>query len=310
MRKKPRRQRKQPIATLGLSTRLSSWKRRGAPHFAWLAVCGYVGGFAFEPTQHFALIWLGIVGLLAVLFGQSKSEARPWPPLMVPVSVLLATSLVSVVLSRQPTKSTWLNVFFIPGVLLFFLVAQHFLRLAEIRRLYLTFAAVAIGLATLVLMNTEWVDDRGTRAIIHAADSPALLVPNDVCFLALIAPFSIALVLLRPRSLQTLVVIPSLILTVIAIVALESRTGLVTLIVSLTAFAVLSQPRQRLKPILVYGFSVLGAVLVVDALLGASLAAKFLNNAGTRVGPVAKKCQLRDTGEAHPRKPAPRSKPK
>ena len=212
-----------------------------------------------------------------MLFGDSRSDSRPWPPLIFPVFLLVATSLASVAASEQITESTWPIIILIPAALIFFLVAQHFTRLTDIRRLYFTFSAVAIGLAALVLANTDWMDDRSTRAIVYATESPALKVPNDIAFLAVIAPFSVALVVIRPKTWHAFVAVPSLILTVFAIVALNSRTALVTLIISLSAFAALTQAHRRLKSILAYGSSLLGCVLVVDAVFGASLTRKFVN---------------------------------
>ena len=262
-------------------SRLSKPWKRGVPLFAPIAVCTYVAGFAFLPSAKLALLVLGLLGLLAVLFSEPRKEFGSWPPLIVPLALFVLTTVLSVMESAHVSKSFWLSAPMFPGALLFFLLAQHFESTAQVRALYVTVSAAALVLAGLVLstalrMNVSAVSDVGMRKVATAAGSPILRVPNDIAVLAVLAPLSLALIYRKPRGFESALGAISLLFGAGAIVAMRSRTATLTLIGSLTVATLLTLPRRRLK----WALAVIGALVIlalaVDWAIGAPLASKFL----------------------------------
>jgi O-antigen ligase len=156
-------------------------------------------------------------------------------------------------------------------MLLFVLIAEGPCNTQHTRLLYFTFSLVGLGLAAAVLW-TAWSNKAASpQTWVSAVGSPVLFAPNDCIFLALIAPFSLALLYREPR--RTVAVLPglSLLLSVFAICILRSRGAVLTFIVSATCTGAFVRPRLGL----IYGLGVFVAALLVDGLLGFPLITKF-----------------------------------
>jgi O-antigen ligase len=159
----------------------------------------------------------------------------------------------------------------LPAVLLFFVVAEHFDGTRDTRRLYLTFSAVGLGLAS-VLLWTAWrnggVEPSG---LVSDVGSPILLVPNDGTFLAVVAPLSLAVLSREHRGAVGVLTALSVLLSVCAVGILQSRVATLTMVASTTCAATLVWP--RLGP--ACGLVILILVLLIDGFLGFPLVAKF-----------------------------------
>jgi hypothetical protein len=212
---------------------------------------------------------LAICTLLAS--GRRRAVGNRLAPLTSPVLVFLLVWAVSVLASSQPEQSLALSAPILPAALLFVLIANHFTTPSHVRSLYLTFSLVSLGASALLLWNA-WLDGWVSPNVwvLHAG-TPLLVVGNDVTFLALIAPLSLALLWERPRTISGAVAGVSLVASTCVIALFLSRGALLTLVVSLICVASLVRLRMALYTV--------GALLVlaaaVDVSLGFPLANKY-----------------------------------
>jgi O-antigen ligase len=101
--------------------------------------------------------------------------------------------------------------------------------------------------------------------------SPVLVVPNDIALVAVIAPFSVSLLFGRPNRLLSLLAVMSIAASMSAVIVLQSRGALLSIIVTTALTVGLIRPRLGL---LTCGLVVIVA-LVIDAILGFPLIGKF-----------------------------------
>jgi len=107
---------------------------------------------------------------------------------------------------------------------------------------------------------------------VAALESPILVVPNDVALLAVLLPAYLLPLRLRPRSVAGVAGAMAAAITLLACVALQSRTALLTALVSMTALAML----WRSRALLIVTLTTPVAALIVDQVfLGGHLTAKF-----------------------------------
>jgi hypothetical protein len=103
---------------------------------------------------------------------------------------------------------------------------------------------VTLGVAVALLL-TEWYEygEKSLKGVITRLGIPLLVVPNDVTFLAVIAPLSLALFYHKPRSAIGIVALISVLFSIGAIFAFRSRTAAMTLVVSVVCAVILMQPK-------------------------------------------------------------------
>ena len=245
--------------------------------FALLGSCAYLAGSALPLPWHFRGIGLVLIGALAVISGL-RHRAPVWSPLTVAVLVFLTSVGVSTILSENVGRSIRLSTPFLPGTLLFFVVVDYFEGLREVHLLYLTLSAVALGLAVVVLL-AAWQGHGGTnvRTLVSSLGIPIVFVPNDLTWLAVVAPLSLVLLYSEPRGGIGLVAATSIFLSLCAICITRSRTAALTMGVGLICVAVIVQPRQLLIRSLAGMLALLGTALLVNVLLfpESQLVAKF-----------------------------------
>jgi O-antigen ligase len=111
--------------------------------------------------------------------------------------------------------------------------------------------------------------------MVLAVGSPILLVPNDAALLAVLAPLSLATLSQRPRSVGGLMAALALLLSAGAIVLLQSRTALLTMVAALVVAAVLLYGRRQRAVTLACGLAPLTLALLVDGAGGFPLVAKL-----------------------------------
>ncbi len=247
--------------------------------FALLGTCAYLAGFALPLRWDIPLLVLALMGALAMASGP-RHGAPPWSLLTVSVLVFLASVGVSTLVSEEIGRSVRLSAALLPGILLFFLVADHFEGIRHTRLLYMTFSMVALGLAAMLLW-TVWREGwLSPRTWVSHAGSPLLMVPNDVTFLAVVAPLSWALLYRAPRSAVGLLAALSILLSVGVMCLLLSAVALLTMLTAITCVAALVRPRLGVA----CGLGLLLVALLVDGVLGFPLVAKFGHNWAAEAG--------------------------
>jgi hypothetical protein len=141
--------------------------------FALLGVCAYIVGFILPLPWHLSLIILALMSALAILSG-SRHRTPAWSPLTIAMVAFLASVGLSTLVSEDIGRSMRLSAAFLPGILLFMVVADHFEGLREIRLLYVTFSAIALALAVVVLWGA-WQGHgvKDLRAWVFVLGSPS-----------------------------------------------------------------------------------------------------------------------------------------
>ena len=120
-------------------------------------------------------------------------------PLMVAMSLFLVSTGLSIFFSVDPARSLELSASWIPGVLLFVVIAERLREEKDFRALYACLSSVALALS-LALLVGRWSFGPDAHSWLLEMGLPVLVVPNDIHFLALLAPFSVILVDRNPRS--------------------------------------------------------------------------------------------------------------
>lgn len=241
--------------------------------FGLIGVCSYVGSFAvpFDSQWDIPLIVLALASVLATLFSVPKGPAVSSPIVLSILLFLVATAL-SILTSEEISRSVRLSAPLLPSVLLFFLIANYFSGLSDTRLLYLTFSVVGFGLAAMLV----WVALAYGRLVpetwVAVLGSPILVVKNDVTFLAVVAPLSLALMYCEFRGLVGVTATVSLLLSIVVVGVFQSRVAMVTMVASLVCTAGLLRPRLGLA----CGLASLVLILCIDAFLGFPLVAKFV----------------------------------
>jgi O-antigen ligase len=240
------------------------------PSFRVIGITLYLVGFAFPWTCDFPLLVLAICGFLAaVSLVLSGSTIRV--PLFGPICLFLLATGLSALSSKDGGRSIRLSAPLVPALLLFLLIATAEGGTRTARWLYTVFSAVALGLASAMISVAVRNNASDPSSWILAVGSPLLLVPNDVTFLAVVTPFSLVLFFQTPRSVAGILAGLSLLCSISAIVLLQSRVAILTVVLSVVFTVFLLRPRHWLK----WGSAVGLLALALDWTLGFPLLCKF-----------------------------------
>ena len=266
--------------------RSSSLSLRWSSKLGVAGACLYIAGFAL-PLQWdiFPLLGLALFSALATL---TRSQARvpAWSSLALLVVVFLAETVVSTLLSVDIGRSVRLGMQLLPAVLLFFLITEHFEGPRDIRLLYLTFSMLGIVLASRMLW-VAWQAHGTMHLRVIRFGIPLLVNPNDMTFLAIIAPLSLVLLCREEHQACRIIAGLSIFLSLCAACVFRSRTAVLTTIISLTCIAILTQRRRRLAIGLVALLALLLLALLLNAIFfpNSQLVVKvFRNDYGTLDG--------------------------
>lgn len=247
------------------------------PHWAFalapVGACAYIAGSALPFRWDIPLVVLALSGGSATILSR-RNGAVESSPLFWAVVVFLIVTAASVSLSRDLSRSLTLSAPLVPAVLLFFVIADHFQGTRQIRALYLTFSVVGLGLSAAVLFlawTKNWSVPYGWEGWISEVRSPILIVPNDIAFLAAVAPLSLALLWCDRRKIVRVVCALSIVASLLAVLVMRSRGALVTMIGALVLAALFLRPRAAVP----LGLGILSASLLADGLLGFPLTSKF-----------------------------------
>jgi hypothetical protein len=253
----------------------SASSSRWTSTWGMIGACIYFASFAFPLQGNIPLLGFALCSTLAI--AASTSVRTPgWTPLTLAIVAFISATAVSTLVSVDLGRSLRLSTPFLPALLLFFVVTTHCAGPQDIRRLYLALSVVGLGLAVTVVWGA-WTAPHGLSllALVPRLGSPILVVPNDVTFLALVAPLSLVLLVHEPRGVVRVLAALSLCFSVGAVCLLHSRTAVLTLLIALTCTSLLLQRKRRLALGLACPLMVVLCVLCIEGALGFPLAAKF-----------------------------------
>jgi O-antigen ligase len=247
--------------------------------FAFFGVGTYVAGLTVPFQTNVPLMLLALSAFGLAMSGPASGSFASGKPLGVPLLIFLVTMGLAALFSVDPERSLRLSTPLLPGVLLFLVIGSSLSRANTLKTLYLIFSLTAAGVAAMVLQAAVTSDSPLPVEWFQKVGGTTLLVPNDVTLLALIAPLSFVVFYARPRSVAGILAGGSLMVSVVAIAVAQSRTAALALLVSLACTTALVRPRLAVP--LTLGAVVLA--LLVDAILGFPLTAKFADMLDTRL---------------------------
>ena len=134
-----------------------------------------------------------------------------------------------------------------------------------------SFSVVTAAVSALLILQVQANPDGDQSNWISALASPVFIVPNDVAFLAVVSPISIALFHCEWNLFVRVTAISAIALSVLAISIYQSRTGFLTMLISTGVCVWFIRPR----------LAVIGTALVIlldlfaDGFLGFPLLTKF-----------------------------------
>jgi O-antigen ligase len=224
------------------------------------------------------LIVLATCGLLAAAWDEGGRFVT-WPPLLSPAAAFVGVIGVSTLFSVDPIRSLTLSTALLPAALLFVLVTAYFREPKHFDIFLVSLSLLGVGTSLAVVWVAVENPQADPTAWISTLSSPSLVVPNDISMLAVIFPFSLALVLRRDNRGIRLLAGASMVLSILAISLLQSRTGVLVLLVSTVGTLALIRPRLML------GASTIIVLLVVsiDGSLDFPLLSKFVHVSELRI---------------------------
>lgn len=168
-----------------------------------------------------------VCSLLALGLGFFKTVSFSFR-LLTPIFLFLFSTIISILLSEVVGLSANLAPSLIPAVLLYFLVAGCCNDASRLLPpIYFTLSCVSLTFS-MTLLWIAWSQTEANPIIwMSYLGSRVLVVPNDLVFLAVITPLSLALVYRKPLSLYGSLSLLSAILSVVVICVFQSRTALV-----------------------------------------------------------------------------------
>jgi len=239
-------------------------------------VCLYVAfcGISLKCGIDIPLLLLAACSIFVAWSHRNSPKELSTSPFLLYVFLYLLITSVTILFSEDVGKSILLSAPLLPAILVFFLISEYLSGHEDIRLIYLTFVIVSLGLSAL-LLGAVWINKVSDPFVwVSSVGSPMLVVKNDVTFLAVIAPLSLALIYIKPRSISSLVALASLVSGIAVIGFFQSRTALLTMIVSLICFFLFIKPRMGLVCCLLTSI----VVLIIDSLMGFPLIERFIHH--------------------------------
>lgn len=250
-----------------------SWIRfNRLPSIVVIGVCLYIASIVI-PTKFFLDGPLFLLSLIAVYATVSNLRKRTITslPLISPVFIFLVSMVMSILASDDVLRSASQSLNLLPPVLLYLIIAENFNTIKDARYLYFSFTLVALGLVFVALLTVFRSGVMKPSVWLSLMNSSMIVVVNDLIVLAVIAPLSLALFYLKPKSTIGIIAALSVLLSICIIVIYQSRSALLTMIASITCFLILVLHRIGLA----VGFVIFILTFLIDSFLGFSLIAKF-----------------------------------
>ena len=247
----------------------------GVP-FAVAGPCLYLVALPLPFRGDFALIILGLCGVLALA---DERGAQPARELLLPTFLFVASIGISCGVSVDPLVSLQLSAAILPAALVFYLITHHFRNIESIRAVYVGCSLLALEMSVMLIAEALRNVGGTPTAWIEGLSSPALSVPNDAVLLALVAPFNIALVRRSKEASVRILAVLSLLLSLVAICLLQSRTGALAFILATVLAFGFERPAVTLPTLL----ATVVIVLAVDTILGSPVTTKFVEVSDARI---------------------------
>ena len=219
-----------------------------ASFFAVVGVCLYLVGIAapWEPATDIPLAVLALLSLVAVIF-RAGNRTVTGDRITPAVFFFVASLVISAVLSTQSRRSLELSAPMLPGILIFLVVSRLFGKMQDFHWLYVTLTVEGLALGAWLAWIALTHPGSQPAVWMQTARLPLLLVPNDVTWLCLIAPFGLMRFLHKPRSVTGIVSLASLALTLAVACVFQSRGAILALASSVFFGVALCRPRFALK---------------------------------------------------------------
>lgn len=261
--------------------------------YAAVAAAAYPALVWVPVSVDWALYVLAAFGLAAVLLQEPDPASRSWPLPGLPLLLYLGMTAVSVALSPDISRSLALSSALLPAGLLYLLTSRYLRSRQQVRLVLFGLLFACAGVALLVLFRASTFSD--VQAIVDAAGSPFLIVPNDILWTVTIAPLLVALAVARLGPFaraQSWIVLIALLLILAALVVLRSRTALIAVFIGSALMLWALRPTTVHWHWLLLPAAVLMAMLLLDAMLGFPLLGKFRNPCFSRSPPWTAAWQL------------------
>jgi hypothetical protein len=215
-----------------MNNNINSFLYRLTPKIALVGVFFYLLSLNFPTLFNLALIFLGMSGVLITVSGYRNQFIGSKWHLLLPISIFILLSFLSITISLDPQRSLFLTLPLIPAFLIYILIIEVF-HINQIRFIYLILSIVSLIICIDLLQVVFTHTTLSPHDLIKVAKHPLLVVPNDLIFLSLIAPLSLTLFYQKPSSLVGILAILSIFLTIAVITHFQSRGGLLILLISM-----------------------------------------------------------------------------
>jgi O-antigen ligase len=253
-----------------------------ASSMACLGVSGYLIGLALPlfPALDVPLVFLVLLASAAVVVSQHVPGLGHFLA-TVPLLAFVVARVLSAVAAPDALRSLQIVAPLLPALLLFFALSELVRARRHVLAVYVSLTAAGLVLSATFLV-TAWLST-GTSADgwALAAPSALLVVKNDLTVVAVLAPLALAAASLSGHWIVRLLAGGFIVALVSVIGVVQSRTALVTAVVAVGCFVVLTRgrlPRGGARKIWWLIGGAAAAVVLFDALAGFQLAGKVVHD--------------------------------
>lgn len=232
------------------------------------AVCMYWVLFGVPFPWDLSLFLLAGAALwIAIHTAGARSSHRYWNPIL----LFVAAILFSIPAAPDIARSVQFSLALVPSVLIFYLISEK-IEARDLLWLSQGLGVVALLLGLWLLWVRGLAIGEGPVEWVKAAHLTLFHVPNDVVMLVILAPFSLASLVRKPRSPTGISGMLCLLVSAAVAVIYESRLSVLLLVCVLGIAGVFMLERKKF---LLAALFLPAFLCTVDALNGAALAAKF-----------------------------------
>ena len=251
-----------------------------ASSLACVGVAGYFLGLAFpvSATLDLPLVFLVLLCVAAAIVEFPKHPARHRSLIVIPMLAFVAARLASLVVAPPAVSGAEVVAPLLPALLVFFVLSEWVRTRRHVVAIYTSLTAAGLALSTTYLVTAGLSGKGFYDTWASRAPSALLVVNNDLTVVAVLAPLAMAAALILGHPLVRLLVAAFFVALVVVIGVAQSRTALLTALVSVACFAGLTRGRgfswSRRGWLVIAG--AISTAVVVDAVLGFPLGRKLL----------------------------------
>lgn len=239
--------------------------------FAPLSVCIFILQFAAPAGNIPALYLLAGAGALMLARPNTRQTGASDPLSWLLLAFLLA-SAVSILLADDMNRALDTSLALFPGALLYLLIRFRF-EPRQLRWISWSLTAASISIASTALGVSLLESDADPTYLMSKFPLPYFSVPNDLTFIGLCAPLTLACLLETRSRLLKLVYALSLALCLAAIIVYRSNLALMSLCLGTAIMALWTRDKLIISAV----FAVALGALLLDGFLGFPLLDKFLH---------------------------------